>query len=101
MIKSALKITALVVGVLVTVLFLALLVMVTRPAVLVGVSGSSLAHAVNGEDSPDCVKRPDGSWTCSTSRVTVNWMGCWTAKPAGRAPARTGCLNLDDLISFD
>lgn len=115
---TVVKIAGIVSAVLVTLLFIALLVMVTRPALLIGVDGNTLAESVSGGNGPydegTCRKQDDGNWVCrvkgpntGTFDVNVNWMGCWTGVPAGQssgsdqARETAGCIDLNDIISFD
>ncbi|HRV60304.1 MAG TPA: hypothetical protein P5138_06710 [Solirubrobacterales bacterium] len=115
---TAVKIGAIIGGVLLTLTFIAILIMVTRPAVLTGVAGPDLANSVARIDQSSegsCRKVSGGTWDCDVHgpnangsfQVEVDWLGCWKAERTGPAsgsglPAeRDGCIELGDIITFD
>jgi hypothetical protein len=87
------------------------------PSPIVGVDGKALEHSVGGASVggslEPCRKETQGTWSCSRwdrggsntvdYRVTVDGLGCWTARRVGQSAEGSdkrlsGCITIRDHI---
>lgn len=107
--RSSGRLLALVAAVLAAIVVLGLFA--ARPAPLLGLSGGALQASVGGRGFEPCRRLEDRVWVCRRSdrslsgavgyRVSVDRVGCWTARMANGTTTRgeselRGCVTLID-----